>query len=46
VLEGSNLGLRWTEGQDAIAPMGLILSLSAIAVLLATPSQAWARLYR
>ena len=30
----------------AITPMGLILSLSAVAVLLATPSQAWARMYR
>jgi uncharacterized membrane protein len=45
-LEGSNLDLRWTRGEEAIAPMGLILSLSAIAVLLATPSRAWARMYR
>ncbi len=45
-LEVYNLGLRTSAGAAAIAPMGLILSLSAVAVLLATPSQAWARMYR
>jgi uncharacterized membrane protein len=45
-LELHNLILRQTAGADAIMPTGLILSLSAIAVLLATPSQAWARMYR
>jgi len=46
LLEGANLDLRWTEGARAIAPTGLILSLAAVAVLLATPSQNWARMYR
>ena len=46
LLELSNLDLRWSEGADAIAPTGLVLSLATAAVLLATPSQAWARLYR
>ncbi len=45
-LELYNLGLRTSAGAAAITPMGLILSLSAVAVLLATPSQAWARMYR
>ncbi|MFI5001701.1 MAG: DUF2231 domain-containing protein [Reyranellales bacterium] len=45
-LELHNLDLRYSAGAGAITPMGLILSLSAIAVLLATPSQAWARMYR
>lgn len=45
-IELQNFGIRWTDGASAITPMGLILSLSAIAVLLATPSQAWARMYR
>ena len=45
-LEFYNLILRQSSGADAIAPMGLILSLSAVAVLLATPSQNWARMYR
>jgi hypothetical protein len=34
------------SGTDAIVPTGLMLSLSTVAVLLATPSQAWARMYR
>jgi len=46
LVEGANLDLRWSGGAPAIAPMGLILSLSAVAVLLATPSQSWARMYR
>lgn len=45
-LEVYNLSLRASAGADAITPMGLILSLSAVAVLLATPSQNWARMYR
>lgn len=45
-LEIYNLSLRASAGADAITPMGLILSLSAVAVLLATPSQNWARMYR
>ena len=45
-LEVYNLSLRYSVGADAITPMGLILSLSAVAVLLATPSQHWARMYR
>ncbi len=46
LLEIANLVLRHTEGAAAITPTGLILSLAAIAVLLATPSQEWARMYR
>ena len=46
VIELYNLDLRWDEGADAIAPVGLILSLAAVAVLLATPSKSWTRLYR
>ena len=42
----TNLDLRWSGGADAIAPTGLVLSLATAAVLLATPSRAWARLYR
>lgn len=45
-LEVYNLSLRASAGADAITPMGLILSLSAVAVLLATPSKSWARMYR
>lgn len=46
VLELYNLGIRHSSGAEAITPMGLFLSLATIAVLLATPSQAWARMYR
>lgn len=46
LLEITNLSLRLSSGASAIAPTGLILSLAAIAVLLATPSQEWARMYR
>lgn len=45
-IELHNLDLRWTEGPEAVAPMGLILSASAVVVLVATPSRSWARLYR
>jgi hypothetical protein len=45
-LEVYNFHIRQAAGADAITPTGLILSLSAIAVLLATPSRAWARMYR
>lgn len=41
-----NLYIRAATGVTAIVPMGLVLSLSAIAVLFATPSRAWARMYR
>lgn len=41
-----NLYIRAATGVTAIVPMGLVLSLSAITVLLATPSRAWARMYR
>ena len=45
-IEVHNLDIRWTDGAAAIAPAGLILSLAAVIVLLATPSRNWARLYR
>lgn len=45
VLEIYNLCLRYTDGSDAIMPMGFALSLSAVAVLLSTPSQNWDRMY-
>jgi uncharacterized membrane protein len=45
LIELHNLDLRWSEGASAIAPMGAILSLSAVVVLLATPTHSWARLY-
>jgi uncharacterized membrane protein len=45
-LEMYNLHLRLSIGADAITPTGLILSLAAALVLLATPSQNWARMYR
>jgi len=45
-LEVYNFHIRHAAGADAITPTGLILSLSAIAVLLATPSRSWARMYR
>jgi uncharacterized membrane protein len=41
-----NLDIRFVSGTDAILPTGLALSLSTVAVLLATPSKAWARMYR
>ena len=41
-----NLDIRFTSGSEAILPMGLILSLSTVAVLLATPTRNWARMYR
>ena len=46
VLALYNLDLRFAAGTEAILPMGLILSLSTVAVLLATPSRSWARMYR
>jgi len=45
-IELYNLTLRQAAGNEAIMPMGLILSLSAVAVLLATPSRSWSRMYR
>lgn len=45
-LEFYNLDIRWADGAAAILPMGLILSLSAVAVMLATPSRSLARVYR
>ena len=41
-----NLDIRFMSGSEAILPMGLILSLSTVAVLLAMPSQSWARMCR
>ena len=46
VLALYNLDIRFAAGSEAILPMGLILSLSTVAVLLATPSRSWARMYR
>lgn len=45
-LEVYNLHIRQAIGAEAITPAGLILSLAAAIVLLATPSQNWARMYR
>jgi len=45
-LEVYNLHIRMAVGADAITPTGLFLSLAASIVLLATPSQSWARMYR
>ena len=45
-LEVYNLNLRLSVGADAITPTGLVLSLAATIVLLATPWQNWARMYR
>ncbi|HZQ00129.1 MAG TPA: DUF2231 domain-containing protein [Reyranella sp.] len=45
-LELQNLYIRWAYGAAAIIPMGLTLSIAAAAVLLATPTQGWADLYR
>jgi uncharacterized membrane protein len=45
-LEVHNLHIRQAIGADAITPAGLTLSLAAAIVLLATPSQNWARMYR
>jgi uncharacterized membrane protein len=45
-LEAYNFHIRQAAGADAITPTGLVLSLAATAVLLATPAQNWARLYR
>jgi len=45
-LEVYNLHIRLAAGADAITPTGLVLSLAASLVLLATPSQSWARMYR
>ena len=46
ILAVYNLDIRFAAGSAAILPMGLILSLSTVAVLVATPSRAWARMYR
>jgi uncharacterized membrane protein len=45
-LEVYNLYLRQSAGAEAITSTGLVLSLAASIVLLATPWQNWARLYR
>lgn len=45
-LEVYNLHIRMAAGADAITTTGLVLSLAAAIVLLATPSQNWARMYR
>jgi uncharacterized membrane protein len=45
-LELYNLHIRLAAGADAITSTGVILSVAASIVLLATPSQNWARMYR
>ena len=45
-LEFYNLDIRWADGAAAILPLGLTLSLSAVAVMLATPSRSLAMVYR
>jgi uncharacterized membrane protein len=45
-LELCNLEIRHSGGAAAIMPMGLLLSLSAIAVLLTMPSRNWVGMYR
>ena len=45
-LEIHNLHLRHSAGAEAITSTGLVLSLLSSIVLLATPWQDWARLYR
>ena len=45
-LEIYNLDIRLAAGADAITSTGVILSVAASIVLLATPSQNWARMYR
>jgi hypothetical protein len=45
-LEVYNLYLRQSVGAEAITSTGLVLSLAASIVLLATPWQNWARMYR
>ena len=45
-LEVYNLHIRQAMGAEAITPTGLILSLAAATVLLATPTRNWARMYR
>ncbi len=45
-LEFYNLDIRWDAGAAAILPMGLTLSLSAVLVLLVTPTRSLARVYR
>lgn len=42
----ANLDIRAVSGAAAILPMGLTLSLAAVAVLIATPTRALARVYR
>ncbi len=46
VLEVHNLHLRQSVGAEAITSTGLVLSLAASIVLLATPWRHWAKLYR
>lgn len=45
-LEVYNLHIRQAMGAEAITSTGVILSLAATAVLLATPTRNWARMYR
>lgn len=45
-LELYNLHVRQTVGAEALTSSGLILSLAATAVLLATPTRNWALMYR
>lgn len=41
-----NFHIRYSDGTDAVMPLGLVLSLLAMVVLLCTPSQGWDRMYR
>jgi hypothetical protein len=41
-----NIHTRYAAGADALTPTGLILLLSAIAALRATPWRPWAPTYR
>ena len=45
-LEIYNLCLRYADDSDAVMPVGFAFSLSAVIVLLLTPSQGWDRMYR
>ena len=45
-LEFYNLDLRWAGGAAAILPAGITLSFAAVIVMFATPTRAWAQVYR
>jgi len=46
ILQLYNSYLRYTDGSDVIMPMGFALSISAVVVVLCTPTQSWDRLYK